>query len=127
MDPRQAQDLVRCYFSRLLNEQDLSVCDEMLSPAYVDHDAPADAPLGPAETRAFVSGFLDDHPDMRVRIKDTSAEGNKVTAHLVWKGTNRHTGAPFHQMGTVIIALDEAGRFVERWSTYTPLPLGSAG
>jgi hypothetical protein len=121
MDPQKAKDLVRSYFCRLLNEKDVSVCDEMLSPAYVDHDAPEDTPPGPASIKAFVSRFLDDHPDMHVSIGDMLVKDNKVAACLIWKGTNRHTGAPFHQMGAVIIVLDEAGRFVERWSAYAPL------
>jgi predicted SnoaL-like aldol condensation-catalyzing enzyme len=121
MDPQKAKDLVCQYFHRLLNEKDIAVCDEVLSPAYVDHDAPPETPPGPASIKDFVSGFLDDHPDMCVTVEDVSVRDNKVAARLTWKGTNRHTGALFHQVGAVIIVLDEAGRFVERWSAYEPV------
>jgi hypothetical protein len=58
---------------------------------------------------------------MRISIGDVLVYDNKVAACLTWKGTNRHTGASFHQMGAVILVLDEAGQFVERWSAYSPL------
>jgi hypothetical protein len=35
-DPKE---VVRTYFDRLLNQRDLSVCDELLAPNYIDHDA----------------------------------------------------------------------------------------
>ena len=41
-----AKVLVREYLHRLLNEKDLSMCDELLSPDYIDHDTPPDTPLG---------------------------------------------------------------------------------
>ena len=121
MDPQKVRELVCHYFDRLINKRDVSVCDEMLAPTYVDHDAPEDTPPGPASIKAFVSRFLDDHPDLRISMGDVLVNDNKVAACLTWKGTNRRTGAPFHQMGTVILVFDEIGRFVERWSVYTPL------
>jgi hypothetical protein len=121
MDTQLIQDLVRRYFCRLLNDRDLSVCDELLAPNYVDHDAPEGTPPGPQNTKTFVAQFLDDHPELHVTVEDLVVESNKATARLIWTGTNRHTGARFHQMGIVILHLNESGQIVERWSAYTPL------
>ncbi|HUT19328.1 MAG TPA: ester cyclase [Anaerolineae bacterium] len=121
MDTGQTKSLVRRYFEALINRRDLSICDELLAPNYVDHDAPEDTPPGPESIKAYVAGFLDDHPDMRITIEEMIAEGNQVAARLIWRGTNRHSGAPFRQMGLIMLRLDEQGRFVERWSAYVPL------
>jgi predicted SnoaL-like aldol condensation-catalyzing enzyme len=82
-----AKVLVREYFQRLLNEKDLSVCDEILSSDYIDHDAPPDTFPGPKSTKEFVTRFLEEYPDMRVDIKDIIAERNEVAARMVWRGT----------------------------------------
>ena len=116
--PEAAKALVRRYFQRLLNEKDLSACDEMLSDDYVDHDAPPDTPPGPQSVKEFVAGFLAEYPNMHVDILDIIAEGNKVAARLVWRGNHRETGAEYHQMGIIMLRLDGQGRLAERWSAY---------
>ena len=114
--------LARRYFQRLLNEKDYSVCDEMLSSRYVDHDAPPDTPPGPKSTKEFVARFLEAYPDMRVDIEDLIAEGNRVAARIVWRGSHRQSGKRFHQMGIVMLRLDDdKGQIVERWSAYKSL------
>ncbi len=118
---KSAKALVRRYFQRLLNEKDLSVCDEMLSSNYVDHDAPPNTPPGPQSVKEFVAGFLADYPNMHVDILDIIAEGNKVAARLVWRGNHRETGAEYQQMGNIILRLDDTGRLAERWSAYRSL------
>jgi predicted SnoaL-like aldol condensation-catalyzing enzyme len=119
--PEVAKVLVREYFQRLLNEKDLSVCDEILSSDYIDHDAPPDALPGPKSTKEFVTRFLEEYPDMRVDIKDIIAERNEVAARMVWRGNHRKSGGKFHQMGIVILRLDDKGQLVERWSAYKSL------
>jgi predicted SnoaL-like aldol condensation-catalyzing enzyme len=115
------KSLARQYFQRLLNEKDLSVCEEMLSPDYIDHDAPPDAPRGPQGTREFVAGFLETYPDMHVEIEELLAEGNKAALRMVWLGHHRQTGATFHQVGNIFLCFDEKGQIVERWSAYQAL------
>jgi predicted SnoaL-like aldol condensation-catalyzing enzyme len=117
----EAKNLVRQYFHRLLNEKDLSVCDEMLSDEYIDHDAPAATPPGPGRVKEFVAGFLAEYPDLRIEIEDIMAEGSQVAARIVWHGHHRETGKVFHQMGIVILRLNREGQFVERWSAYKKL------
>jgi predicted ester cyclase len=120
VEAQRAKDLVRRYFDTLINRRDVSICDELLAPGYVDHDAPEGTLPGPDSIKAYVARFLNDHPDMRITIEDMIAEGDQVAARLIWCGTNRHTGAAFGQMGLVMLRLDEQGRFVERWSAYVP-------
>jgi predicted SnoaL-like aldol condensation-catalyzing enzyme len=117
-----AKALVREYFRRLLNEKDLSVCDELLSPDYIDHDAPPDTPPGPSCTKEFVAKFIQDYPDIHVSIQDILAEGQKVAARLIWQGIHRETGKKYHQMGIIMLQFNDTGQLTERWSAYTIIP-----
>ena len=119
MNAKTAKAIVDRYFQQLLNERDVSVCDEVLAPEYVDHDAPAHTRTGPDSTKIFVAKFLDEYPNLHVQIFDLVAEAHKVAARIVWQGNHRVSGAPLHQMGIIIIHLNEQGQFRERWSSYT--------
>jgi hypothetical protein len=77
---------------------------------YVDHDAPPDTPPGSSSTKAFVAALIDDYPDIQVRIVDMLAEANAVAARTIWKGVHQHSCATLHQMGIVIVRLNERGR-----------------
>lgn len=114
------KEIVRAYFEGLLNGRDLTVCDRLLAADYVDHDAPADTPPGPASVRAFVGQFLAEYPDLRVHIEDMVAEGDRVAVRAVWHGTHRVTGAPYDRTGIAIFRLNDEGRIAERWSAYDP-------
>lgn len=110
--------LVREYFDRIFNQRDLSVIEERLAADYRDHDAPEDAPRGPAPVRSYVQQLLEDYPDMAVRIEDLLEDGCKVAARIVWSGTHR-SGAPrYGCTGNLILEFDEEGRFSQRWSAY---------
>lgn len=121
MDSNHAKAIVQRYFHQLLNERDLSVCDELLASTYVDHDAPSGTSVGPSAIKAFVAAFLDEYPDLTVEVMEMIAEANKVAARIIWRGRHRDTAMPFHLMGIVIIRLNEQGQLVERWSAYTTL------
>ena len=43
------------YFTRLLQQRDLAVCDELLAADYVDHGTPVTTPPGPAATKEYVA------------------------------------------------------------------------
>lgn len=119
--PPSTQALVREYFQRLLNERDLTVCDERLARDYVDHDAPPSTPPGPESSKQFVAGFLAEYPDLHIEILDTVAEGRQAAVRLIWDGHHAETGARFHQMGIVLLRLNDQKQFVERWSAYQSL------
>jgi catechol 2,3-dioxygenase-like lactoylglutathione lyase family enzyme/predicted SnoaL-like aldol condensation-catalyzing enzyme len=113
--------MVREYLDRLLNQRDLSVCDEFLAADYLDHDALPGTPPGPQSIKDYVAGFLDEYPDMRIEIADAFAAGNRVAVRAVWHGHHRDTMEALRQMGLLIMRIDESGRIAERWSAYQPL------
>lgn len=119
--PVEMKTLIRQYFQRLLNEKDLTVCDEMLASEYIDHDAPSDTPPGPQSIKEFVKGFLEEYPDMHVAVEDLVVEGNQAAARLLWQGHQRESGKVSRQAWIIFLRLNDAGQLVERWSAYETL------
>lgn len=109
------------YFDRLLNKKDLSVCEELLSADYIDHDAPENTPPGPSNTKEFVTKFLDEYPNIELTIEDIIAEDKKVVLRNIWNGNHRETGEKYCQMGIVILLFNEINQIKERWSAYKEL------
>lgn len=116
--PRPAEVATR-YFSRLFDDQDLSACDEMLTPGYVDHDAPAGSPTGPAPTKAYVRQMLQEHRQLTVHVQSATELGYHVALNVIWDGT-LHDGSAHHETGLVLLQVDDSGRIRERTSTYHP-------
>ena len=106
------------YFERLLNDKDLTVCDEALAANYVDHDAPPDSAAGPGATKAYVSQMPKDIPDLNIEIRDHFSDGEKVALRIEWFGRNRHSGKVFNKKGLVILHFNSAAQIKERWSAY---------
>jgi ketosteroid isomerase-like protein len=119
MDAEEAKAIVARYFQRLLNEQDLRVCEELLAADYVDHDAPSDTPPGPAATEAYMRGFFARHAELSFTIEHIIAEGDSVALRGVWRGVDRQSGG-YEQTGIVLLHLNRQGQLRERWSGYLP-------
>ncbi len=117
LDPGEA---VRSYFTRLLVHRNPGVCDELLAPDYVDHDAPAGTPPGPEATKEYVRRLLQDVPDLVFDLHELHAAGNAVTIRATWRGTLRD-GRPWAQTGLALIHVNDTGQLVERWSAYRTL------
>jgi catechol 2,3-dioxygenase-like lactoylglutathione lyase family enzyme/ketosteroid isomerase-like protein len=110
--------IVRTYFHRLLVQRDLDVCNELLAPDYVDHDAPPGSPPGPAATRAYVEEMLRVQPDLHFEVEECLARGRTVALRAVWRS------AAVSQRGMVFLHVNDAGQITERLSTYAPLERG---
>ncbi len=109
--------IVREYFDRLLNKKDLSVCDELLAPNYVDHDAGPNSPPGPKATKKWVGHFLSQYPDLQIHITKITSQNLRVIAHITWTGTHKDTSELFNKTATAIIKLNNQGQIIERWTT----------
>ena len=113
-------EVVRQYFRRLFVERDLSVCEELLAPEYIDHDAPAGTPAGPAATRAYAAQMFEDMPDLTVDLHEVHADAGAVMLRASWRGTRRD-GARFQQTGLALVHVSDTGQLLERWSAYQPI------
>jgi catechol 2,3-dioxygenase-like lactoylglutathione lyase family enzyme len=111
-------EVVRGYFHRLFTLRDLTACDDLLAPGYIDHDAPTGTPPGPGPTKAYVSQMLETYPDLRVDLHELHVDDRAVTVRATWHGVEANTSAVWTQDGLLLIHLNDAGQLVERWSAY---------
>ncbi|MFH1570336.1 MAG: ester cyclase [Gemmatimonadota bacterium] len=119
MSTEDVRTVIHEYFDRLLNQRDLTVCDELLAEEYVDHDGGNGQVPGPNETKAFVAALLETYPDMQVEVKDVVVEGDRAAVRLRWRGTHSGTGKVIERQGIIMLRLDERGHIAERWSAYS--------
>ena len=75
------------------NAGNLKVIDEVVAPDYVLHGAPPGMPQGPDAIRATVMAFRSAFPDLKIELEELVAEGDKVSARSVMRGT--HDGVLF--------------------------------
>jgi predicted ester cyclase len=82
--------LVRRYFEEAHNEPNPAVVADLLSDDFVRHNAAfpqQDQPPGTADDVDRVESWLAMFPDLQISIEALIAEGDLVTAFLVWHGT----------------------------------------
>jgi len=84
------KQLVERGFQRLMNNGELALADELVSADFFNHEAPPDAPRGPAGLRGMVTMLRTAFPDLHIEIAELIAEGDKVVARTTLQGT--HTG-----------------------------------
>ena len=75
------------------NGGDLKVIDEVVALDYVLHGAPPGMPQGPDAIRSTVVAFRTAFPDLQIELEELVAEGDKLSARSVMRGT--HDGVLF--------------------------------
>ena len=81
--------LVRRYFAAH-NEHDPAAVADLLSDDFVRHNVAfpqQDQPSGAIDDVARVAAWLAMFPDLQIAIEQLIAEGDLITAYLVWRGT----------------------------------------
>jgi predicted ester cyclase len=120
MSGETSTTLLRRLFERGMNEGDGSVIDELVSPQYVNHDAPIPT-RGAEGFKNLVGMFKAAFPDIRVTIEDAYADGDRVGSRGTFTGTHEgeFMGVPPTSKSVIIKYLDlwrvEDGKFVETW------------
>ncbi len=104
--------IIRRVIEEVINQGNLSIIDDVFSPAFVDHSTP-DQPPGPAGVKAFVSLMRARLPDLHIDIDDLIAEGDKVVVRTTWQGT--HADTPARRTMIQIFRLAD-GKIVEEWN-----------
>jgi predicted ester cyclase len=119
-DLEQNTRLVVGHFEDFVNRKDLGAIDRNVAADFVDHDGPGGKVVDRATDRAMMARMHELFPDLRVEVRDTVAQGDKVVARNVWTGTNARTGQRVEFHGFVLWRIS-AGKIVERWATVMPL------
>jgi predicted ester cyclase len=100
----------------------MNVFNELFSPDFINHTAPAGAPKGPEGVLYFFNDFLKPaFPDLKVIIHDQVAEGDKVTTRKSFHATHKgeFLGIPASGKPVVMEVIDiitiHEGKFLEHW------------
>lgn len=80
---------VRRAFNELLSQGQLAVADELVSATFLNHEAPPEAPLGPAGLRGMVTMLRTAFPDLEYEVAELIAEDDTVVARTTLQGTHR--------------------------------------
>ena len=116
---------VRRYFEEGLNNQNLSVIDELLDAEFINH-SPRIGAVGREETAQDTVRFFTAFPDWHTKIDDIIAEGDKVVVRRTVQGTHRGVvpGIPTPPTGKQVtfVVWDmyrlTGGKLVERWGIH---------
>jgi steroid delta-isomerase-like uncharacterized protein len=120
--------LVRREEEELFSGGNLDAADEIYAADYVGHD-----PSNPEDVRGLeaakqaAADYRQAFPDLRVTVEDLIAEGDRVAAHLRFRGTHQGelngiapTGRRVDCTGIVISRIEE-GKIAEDWANFDDL------
>ena len=119
--------LVRRFYEEVLEKGNLTLVDELFASNYVYHEPTVGEVKGPEGIKQLAAMYRTAFPDLRMRIEDLVAEGDKVVSR--WTGRGTHLGelmgvAPTGKQMTVtgmVISRIIGGKFVEDWENYDTL------
>jgi steroid delta-isomerase-like uncharacterized protein len=111
-------------WAALWSTGELADADRVFARDLCDHRGPPLHDIAGIEgEKRFIDRVRTAFPDLRVEIEDMVAQGNRVAARVMHRGTHRGdffgiapTGTPVAYEGTVIFRVAE-GRIAERWGT----------
>jgi predicted ester cyclase len=126
MSTEQNKAIIRRLFLQSVNQGNLAVADELVSPRYTFHN-PTQPLHGPEGWKAFVTMVRTGFPDFEMTIEDLLAEGDKVVVRMTGRGTHlgefqgiAPTGRPVSGSGITICRLAD-GQVVDEWENYDEL------
>lgn len=110
--------LVQRFFDEVINQRNLAVLDQFISPNAVNHTVPAGLPQGVSQ---FLGLHLNAFPDVKATVQELLADGDKVVALVSYRGTQQGTFraiSPTNKQITVMginIFRIANGKMVEHW------------
>jgi predicted ester cyclase len=122
MSSDENKTVTRRMLDELFEKGDLDATEEIVSPEFVNHEAPPGSPQGPEGLKQTVSWLRGLWGPMHFEIEDEICEGDKVVARVVMHG--RHVGEFLGRppSGTefatkqIHIWRIEDGKVIEHWS-----------
>lgn len=120
----QHKNASRNLIEKGFNQKDPSAVDAYFSRNLVDHALPPGVPEGFEGRKIFYSAFLAAFSDLRVRVEDVFAEGDKLVTR--WSAQGTHDGELMGipptgrkaSIGGVAIDRFENGQSVEHWEVF---------
>jgi steroid delta-isomerase-like uncharacterized protein len=131
MTSEENKKLVLEHYESFVNKQDAEAIRKQLAPDFRDNEMPPGTPPGPESALQYRAMLHTAFPDLRIKIEDIVAEGDRVAARATWTGTHRGllpmmpfpvTNRAFAFSGIVFWRIRD-GKIVERWATIDRLSL----
>lgn len=79
------------FVKEVLSEHDLDVLPDLVAEDFVEQNPPPGQGPGREGLRAFLAQMFEAFPDLRWRVEEMVAEGDRVAAWSTWEGTHRGT------------------------------------
>src|SRR5258708_3841193 len=89
MSTEENKARIRRLFEEGVNQNKLSVLDELIAPDFVNYDAPPGTPRGPQGMRQLVAMFRTAFPDLQVTFEQELADGDYVIHRGYITGTHQ--------------------------------------
>jgi predicted SnoaL-like aldol condensation-catalyzing enzyme len=120
-DIEQNKQNVIAYYERAFNDHEPEdAVERYVGSEYIQHNPMA--PDGTDAFIAFVRGYVEQYPQLRIEIKRAIAEGDLVMTHGLLKTSPDDRGTA----AADIFRVDENGKIVEHWDVLQPVPETSA-
>jgi predicted ester cyclase len=115
MSPEELKIRARRLIEEVLNQGDLAVANELMSPTCVHHVPGTELGPGPASLRDWLSRTLRIFPDFHAIVEDEFAAGDRAALRITAYGTHAATGRPVEFSVLHIVQAGPDGRFAEHW------------
>ncbi len=131
MSAEENKKLVLEHYESFVHQQDAEAVKEQLAADFRDHEMPPGTPPGPEAAMHYRAMLHTAFPDLRVKIEDAVAEGDRVAVRARWSGTHRGplpimpvpvTNRAFEFTGMVFWRIRD-DKIAERWATIDRLGL----
>ena len=131
MTTEENKKLVLDHYESFVHRQDAEAVTKQLAADFRDHEMPPGTPSGPVAALQYRAMLHKAFPDLRVKIEDIVAEGDRVAVRATWTGTHGGllpimpipvSNRAFTFTGMVFWRIT-AGKIVERWATIDRLGL----
>jgi predicted ester cyclase len=120
MSIEESKQLIRRFYTEVVDGRDYSNLDSFVATDYVDHNA-AEGGRGPDVVRTHLEAIRSTLPDFTVQVEDIFAEGDYVITRVTGRGTHlgewmgiKPTGRGVRLKGINIDRV-ERGQIAEHW------------
>jgi predicted ester cyclase len=121
VESSSSKDLVRRLVRDVFNGERPQTADEVLAPAFVNHNALPGTPPGPEGTKRANAAIRQAFPDWSESIESLIAEDDRVVLYAIGRGTQQGefmgiapTGRHVEVGGIAIFRILD-GRIIEQW------------
>ena len=121
--------LAQRFYEEVWNKGNLDAVAELLTGDFVDHAAPPGFPSGPEGAKQVFTMYRSAFPNFSLTVEDLIAEGDKIVARWVTRGTHQGElmGIPPTGKQVTVTGIDvfrvAGGKLAEHWAQFDMLGL----